>query len=145
MTGRLTRARTVDAIQVQPCEASDLPDREPPSDAAPNAAPRASPIASHAPRLSVAAPMTIPKVMPGPDPGALIKTDGSIEVLQILAPVDPATTTTVFPDLARSAVEAVGVWRYEPTLLHGVPVDTRITISTSRSVRRAGIRRRASG
>ena len=59
----------------------------------------------------------------------LIKTDGSIEVLQILAPVDPATTTTVFPDLARSAVEAVGVWRYEPTLLHGVPVDTRITIS----------------
>ena len=59
----------------------------------------------------------------------LIKTDGTIEVLQILAPVDPATTTTVYPDLARSAVEAVGGWRYEPTLLHGVPVDTRITIS----------------
>ncbi len=62
---------------------------------------------------------------------ALIKTDGSIEVLQILAPVDPATTTTVFPDLARSAVEAVGGWRYEPTLLHGVPVDTRININVT--------------
>ena len=62
---------------------------------------------------------------------ALIKTDGTIEVLQILAPVDPATTTTVYPDLARSAVEAVGGWRYEPTLLHGVPVDTRITINVT--------------
>ena len=50
-------------------------------------------------------------------------------MLQILAPVDPATMTTVYPDLARSAVEAVGGWRYEPTLLHEVPVDTRITIS----------------
>lgn len=35
------------------------------------------------------------------------------------------------PDLARAAVEAVGGWRYEPTLLHGVPVDTRITISVT--------------
>ena len=59
----------------------------------------------------------------------LITTDGTVEVLQILAPVDPATLTTVYPDLARSAVEAVGGWRYEPTLLHGVPVDTRMTIS----------------
>ena len=59
----------------------------------------------------------------------LIKTDGTVEVLQILAPVDPETMTTVHPDLARSAVEAVGGWRYEPTLLHGVPVDTRMTIS----------------
>lgn len=60
---------------------------------------------------------------------ALIETDGTVEVLQILAPVDPETMTTVHPDLARSAVEAVGGWRYEPTLLHGVPVDTRMTIS----------------
>ena len=62
---------------------------------------------------------------------ALIKTDGTVEVLQILAPVDPATMTTVYPDLARSAVEAVGGWRYEPTLLHEVPVDTRMTISVT--------------
>ena len=55
---------------------------------------------------------------------ALITTDGTVEVLQILAPVDPATMTTIYPDLARAAVEAVGEWRYEPTLLHGVPVDT---------------------
>ena len=59
----------------------------------------------------------------------LITTDGTVEVLQILAPVDPETMTTVHPDLARSAVEAVGGWRYEPTLLHGVPVDTRMTIN----------------
>ena len=62
---------------------------------------------------------------------AQIKTDGTVEVLQILAPVDPATMTTVYPDLARSAVEAVGGWRYEPTLLHGVEVDTRITINVT--------------
>ena len=62
---------------------------------------------------------------------AQIKTDGTVEVLQILAPVDLATMTTVYPDLARSAMEAVGGWRYEPTLLHGVPVDTRMTISVT--------------
>ena len=62
---------------------------------------------------------------------AQIKTDGTVEVLRILAPVDPATMTTVYPDLARSAVEAVGGWRYEPTLLHGVPVDTRMTINVT--------------
>ena len=62
---------------------------------------------------------------------AQIKTDGTVEVLQILAPVDPATMTTTYPDLARSAVEAVGGWRYEPTLLHGVPVDTRMTINVT--------------
>ena len=59
----------------------------------------------------------------------LITTDGTVEVLQILAPVDPDTMTTVHPDLARSAVEAVSGWRYEPTLLHGVPVETRMTIN----------------
>ncbi len=58
----------------------------------------------------------------------LIRTDGTVEVLQILAPVDPSTMTTEHPDLARAAVEAVGGWRYEPTLLHGVPVDTRMAI-----------------
>ncbi len=61
----------------------------------------------------------------------LITTDGTVEVLQILAPVDPETMTTVYPDLARAAVEGIGGWRYEPTLLHGVPVDTRITISVT--------------
>ena len=60
---------------------------------------------------------------------AVLKTDGAVEVVQILAPVDPATMTTAHPDLARAAVEAVAGWRYEPTLLHGMPVDTRMTIS----------------
>ena len=61
----------------------------------------------------------------------LVRTDGTVEVLRILAEVDPATMTTVYPDVARAAVEAVGGWRYEPTLLHGVPVDTRITINVN--------------
>lgn len=61
----------------------------------------------------------------------LIRTDGTVELVQILAPVGPETMTTVRPDLARSAVEAVGGWRYEPTLLHGVAVDTRITVSVT--------------
>ena len=39
--------------------------------------------------------------------------------------------TTAYADLARSAGEGVGGWRDEPTLLHGVPVDTRITISVT--------------
>lgn len=57
-----------------------------------------------------------------------VKTDGAVEVLKVLAPVDPATMTLLHPDLARSAVEAVGGWRYDPTRLGGVPVDTRIRI-----------------
>ncbi len=61
----------------------------------------------------------------------LVKADGTVEVLQILAPVDPETMTAVHADLARAAVEAVAGWRYEPTLLHGVPVDTRMTISVA--------------
>ena len=61
----------------------------------------------------------------------LVKTDGTVEVVKVLAPVDPATMTMLHPDLARSAVEAVGGWRYDPTLLGGVPVDTRIRISVN--------------
>jgi len=62
---------------------------------------------------------------------ALIAVDGTVGVLQILAGVDPATMTTTHPELARSAVEAVDGWRYEPTLLHGVPVETRMTINVT--------------
>lgn len=61
----------------------------------------------------------------------LVKTDGTVEVLEVLAPVDPATMTMLHPDLARSTVEAVGAWRYDPTRLGGVPVDTRIRISVN--------------
>lgn len=61
----------------------------------------------------------------------LVKTDGTVEVLKVLAPVDPVTMTMLHPDLARSAVEAIGGWRYDPTLLGGVPVDTRIRISVN--------------
>ena len=62
---------------------------------------------------------------------ALVKADGFVEVLQILAPVDPVSMAAIHPDLARSAVEAVGQWRYEPTRLHDVPVDTPMMITVN--------------
>ena len=57
-----------------------------------------------------------------------VNTEGMVEVAPSSAPVDPALTT-VYRDLLRSAVEAVGGWRYEPGLLHGSPVATPITIN----------------
>jgi TonB family protein len=60
---------------------------------------------------------------------AVIKTNGFVEILQILAPVDPVSMVAVDPDVPRAAVEAVEQWRYEPTRLHDVPVDTPVSIS----------------
>ena len=62
---------------------------------------------------------------------AVIKTDGFVEILQILAPVDPVSMVAVDPDLPRAAVAAVNQWRYEPTRMHGVPVDTPMSISVA--------------
>jgi protein TonB len=52
---------------------------------------------------------------------AIIGTDGSIQSLEIISG-DPL--------LIRSALEAVGEWRYRPTFLNGqaVEVDTHITV-----------------
>ena len=55
---------------------------------------------------------------------ALVSADGSFQVLNVLTPVDPDLLTPVQPELARAAVDAARQWQYEPTRLHGVPVDT---------------------
>ena len=60
---------------------------------------------------------------------AVVAANGSIEVLNVLTPVDPDLLTPVQPELARAAVAAVRQWFYEPTRLHGVPVDTRMTVT----------------
>jgi TonB family protein len=41
--------------------------------------------------------------------------------LQVLEPADS--------DFARAAMDAVNQWQFEPTRLHGVPVDTAIRIT----------------
>ncbi len=53
---------------------------------------------------------------------ALVAANGSIEILNVLTPVDPDLLTPVQPELARAAVRQ---WFYQPTTLHGVPFDTR--------------------
>jgi TonB family protein len=55
---------------------------------------------------------------------AIIGTEGSPLSLRIV-------NTQVDPELARAAVEAVGRWRYNPTLLNGDPieVDTTVTVN----------------
>ena len=60
---------------------------------------------------------------------AVLKADGIVEIVQILAPVDPTSMMALHPDPPRAAVEAVEQWRYEPTRLHDVPVDTPINIT----------------
>ena len=60
---------------------------------------------------------------------AVVAADGSIQVLNVLTPVDPDLLTPVQPELARAAVTAVRQWFYQPTTLHGVPVDTRMTVT----------------
>jgi TonB family protein len=55
---------------------------------------------------------------------AIIGTDGSLMSLRVM-------NSQIDPDLAKAAVEAVSQWRYEPTLLNGVPVEviTKIIVS----------------
>jgi TonB family protein len=51
----------------------------------------------------------------------LIDTNGQMKGLQVLEPADS--------DFARAAMDAVNQWQFEPTRLHGVPVDTAIRIT----------------
>jgi TonB family protein len=46
----------------------------------------------------------------------IIGTDGSVQALRVLSSIDG--------DLTSAALEAVKQWRYSPTLLNGVPVET---------------------
>ena len=59
----------------------------------------------------------------------LVTADGSVQVLNVLTPVDPDLLTPVQPALARAAVAAVRQWQYEATRLHDAPVDTRMTVT----------------
>ncbi len=55
---------------------------------------------------------------------AVISTGGSLLGLSAL-------NTMVDPELAKAAMEAVSGWRYEPTLLNGVPVEVITTITVN--------------
>jgi TonB family protein len=46
----------------------------------------------------------------------IIGADGTVQAIRVLSSIDP--------DLTTAAVEAVKQWRYSPTLLNGVPVET---------------------
>jgi len=46
----------------------------------------------------------------------IIGADGTVQAIRVLGSIDP--------DLTAAAVEAVKQWRYSPTLLNGVPVET---------------------
>jgi protein TonB len=50
----------------------------------------------------------------------IIGTDGSIQGLRVLGSIDP--------ELTRAAVDAVRQWKYSPSLLNGVPVETLTNI-----------------
>jgi TonB family protein len=52
---------------------------------------------------------------------AVVGKDGTPHSLEVL-------NSQIDPDLARSAVEAVNQWRYQPTLLNGEPVEIDTTI-----------------
>ena len=59
----------------------------------------------------------------------LVSAGGSVEVLNVLTPVDPDLLTPVQPELARAAVTAVRQWQYQATRLNDLPVDTRMTVT----------------
>jgi TonB family protein len=53
---------------------------------------------------------------------AIIARDGTVMSVRVLS-------AQVHPDLAAAAVTAVRQWRYEPTLLNGVPVEVVMTVA----------------
>lgn len=52
----------------------------------------------------------------------VIARDGGVQAVRVLS-------AQVHPDLAAAAVEAVRQWRFEPTLLNGVPVEVSMTVA----------------
>jgi protein TonB len=55
---------------------------------------------------------------------AIIGKDGNLLSLRVV-------NTQIDPQLARAAVEAVNQWRYSPTLLNGIPVETETIMTIS--------------
>ena len=61
----------------------------------------------------------------------IVATDGSLQVLNVLAPVNPDSLAAVQPELARAAVTLVRQWQYAPGLLNDVAVDLPITVTVN--------------
>ncbi len=55
---------------------------------------------------------------------AIIGRDGTVTAARVTSP-------QVHPDLGIAAVDAVRKWKFEPTLLNGVPIDVVMTVSIS--------------
>ena len=51
----------------------------------------------------------------------IIDTNGFMKGLQVMQPADS--------EFGRAALDAVNGWQFEPTRLHGVPVDTAIHVT----------------
>lgn len=52
---------------------------------------------------------------------AIIATNGYVKGLQVMQPADA--------EFGRAAMDAVNEWQFEPTRLHGVPVDTSMRVT----------------
>jgi TonB family protein len=52
---------------------------------------------------------------------AIIDTNGLVKGLQVMQPSDS--------EFGRAALDAVKEWQFEPTRLHGVPVDTSMHVT----------------
>ena len=61
----------------------------------------------------------------------IVATDGSLQVLNVLAPVNPDSLAAVQPELARAAVTLVRQWQYAPGLLNDMAVDLPITVTVN--------------
>jgi len=96
------------------------------------AAARAQPFRQRDPNAPIYPPMKTRDVRPLYPPNrtdeeatvfleGIIDTNGLMKGLQVLEPANA--------DFARAAMDAVNDWQFEPTRLHGVPVDTSIRIT----------------
>jgi TonB family protein len=61
----------------------------------------------------------------------VVTAGGAVQVLSVLARVDPDLLTPVMPELVRAAVTATRQWQYQPTRLNDVPVDTRMKVTVN--------------
>ena len=56
--------------------------------------------------------------------GARVGIDGYLSDVRVLRDGNPSA-----PEIVESAIEAVRLWQYTPTLLNGVPVEANITMT----------------
>jgi periplasmic protein TonB len=58
---------------------------------------------------------------------ALIGTDGTVQSLRV-------RSAQVHPDFAKSAIDAVRQWTFDPTLLNGTPVEVVMNVAVEFSL-----------